>query len=175
MADKRNRTPFYGAVPTSSLHADHIFMADGSTLQEQADKKFELIEEITLEEATVLIDRTTEPDGTPYNFTKVFIEYYSPADDTSTDRGVYFGKPGDLAQISGQFVTTTPRYGSIIADCEEGILKPVLYCGTYEMLRTQLFTGTYKITDSITEIRFSQNPLYDFPIGMNIKIYAIRA
>ena len=34
MADKRNRTPFYGAVPTSKLQADHVFMADGSTVEE---------------------------------------------------------------------------------------------------------------------------------------------
>ena len=58
MADMRNRTPFYGAVPTSKLNADHVFMADGSTLQEQADRKFELIETITIEEAVNRLDYT---------------------------------------------------------------------------------------------------------------------
>ena len=37
MADKRNRTPFYGAVPTSKLQADHVFMADGEDLQTYLD------------------------------------------------------------------------------------------------------------------------------------------
>ena len=37
MADKRNRTPFYGAVPTSKLQADHVFMEDGEDLQTYLD------------------------------------------------------------------------------------------------------------------------------------------
>ena len=41
MADMRNRTPFYGAVPTSKLQADHVFMADGSTLQDNFPIKAE--------------------------------------------------------------------------------------------------------------------------------------
>ena len=34
MADKRNRTPFYGAVPTSKIQADHVFMDDGTSVQD---------------------------------------------------------------------------------------------------------------------------------------------
>ena len=68
MADKRNRTPFYGAVPTSKLQADHVFMANGSTLQEQADKKFELIETITLTEDAAVIERDLNSDNDYYFF-----------------------------------------------------------------------------------------------------------
>ena len=74
MADKRNRTPFYGAVPTSKLQADHVFMADGSTLQEQADRKYELIEEITLTEDVTSIVRNEYPDGTKYKLKGVIIK-----------------------------------------------------------------------------------------------------
>lgn len=76
MADMRNRTPFYGAVPTSKLQADHVFMADGSTLQEQADKKFELIEDITTTENVSIV---TFSD---LNLKEIAIEVIAPIDTT---------------------------------------------------------------------------------------------
>lgn len=42
------------------------------------DRKYELIETITLEEA-MAIDRTAEPDGTPYNFTHLCVRAKKPA------------------------------------------------------------------------------------------------
>ena len=58
MADKRNRTPFYGAVPTYSLQADHVFMADGTSVQDALSENFELVDTITLEEDVATIDIT---------------------------------------------------------------------------------------------------------------------
>lgn len=82
MADKRNRTPFYGAVPTSKLQADHVFMADGTSVQDELstiNAEFKLIETIELTEEASTIIRTASPDGTAYNFTDVVIRFTSGA------------------------------------------------------------------------------------------------
>ena len=179
MADTRNRTPFYGAVPTSKLQADHIFMADGSTLQEQADKGFELIEEITLTEDTTVIERTTEPDGTAYNFESVIMTFKNVNNNAVTAAGTF-------------------EFNNIL---------PIFYCGnfkvnnqttSYKVVRLLKYANIFNWITNQPSVNFNNgyqaaniNPSYlpheninkikttitsdVFETGSVIQIYAIRA
>ena len=55
MAREYRENIYMGVAPVTHMNATNVYMADGSTLQEQADKKFELIESITLTENVALI------------------------------------------------------------------------------------------------------------------------
>ena len=58
---------------------------------DMAEPEFELIEEITLEETTSIIERACEPNGTPYNFTSVCIDLIVPAVDAGVITQPTFG------------------------------------------------------------------------------------
>lgn len=85
-----NRVLARPIVPTNLDHAVKAAMCDGKgaawTEAEQKaardrmgiDKAYELIEEITLAEESTVV-RTTEPDGTPYNFAVIMLRAEFPA------------------------------------------------------------------------------------------------
>ena len=105
MADTRNRTPFYGAVPTSKLQADHVFMADGSTLQEQADKKFELIETITLTEDVAAIERNLNSDNDYY----FFFETAAGSESAGIRLRLFNNNVNILSTVNANSIQTTKR------------------------------------------------------------------
>ena len=177
MADMRNRTSFYGAVPTSKLNADHVFMADGSTLQEQADKKFELIEEITLTEDAVLIERTAEPDGTSYNFIKIYVELQTAT--ASTNRNSYVQTNNIPCVRLNGIPSTTARYASALRWIDGGLLFAANAASETSTADSSL--GAYQttaymmrnITGNIENIKISC--VDGIPADSIIKIYAVRA
>lgn len=175
MADMRNRTPFYGAVPTSKLNADHVFMADGSTLQQYADKKFELIEEITLTEDTTIIERSTTPDNKAYNFQKIILSYTRETTAASSDTFYInnyiapFGLTTRATGLTGGFIYTC------IMDCSNGVfygLTPVTYSRPINMGMDIVNGGNGSLMDSITSFKMvaAQDP---FKTDMKIKIYGL--
>ncbi len=175
MADKRNRTPFYGAVPTSKMQADHVFMADGSTLQEQADKKFELIEEITLTEDTALIERTTEPNGTPYNFKYLILFIDTPS--VSATRNVYFDVNGNTVFRNG-LIRTNRTYSKNDITINFGVLNIVSVFGTSGSgavtYNTYAPTGVFTDYISITKLNIYTSGTDTIPTDSKIKIYGVR-
>ena len=176
MADKRNRTPFYGAVPTSKLNADHVFMADGSTLQEQADKKFELIEEITLTEDTTIIERSTTPDNKAYDFKKIILSYTRDTTAASTDTFYIndyiapFGISSRSTALASGFIYTC------IMDCSNGVfygLTPATYSRPINMSIDVLNnSGNGDLVDSITHFKIVATQ-DTFKTNMKIKIYGL--
>ena len=176
MADMRNRTPFYGAVPTSKLNADHVFMADGSTLQEQADKNFELIEEITLTEAAALIERTAEPDGTEYNFKHIYIETYTPQASTTTSGRVNVNSNLLVTRLNNFMRSDGVTYASSLVLSIFGIFKDFQTQGnaTYRINQTYTCIANSEPAEIIKKITidaYSNN----IPVDSVIKIYAVRA
>ena len=178
MADNRNRTPFYGAVPTSKLNANHVFMADGSTLQEQADKKFELIEEITLTENTALIERTTEPDGTPYNFESLFIETTLSNSAALTSRSILKINNILYAAPSTILNTANPTYAALrlfkVYNLHEWTPSIGTTNSTQYLYSSIYGTNRLNFYEPITSLQFY---LYNINMeaGSIIKIYAVRA
>ena len=176
MADMRNRTPFYGAVPTSKLQADHVFMADGSTLQEQADKKFELIEEITLTEDTAIIERTTEPDGTTYKFEKMFIDIYAPIGTSNQFLRIFINNMASQLSVIPNVTNTTGIRYSWAEISNKGYFRAITKSGSgYANTYSTLYGSSIFSTDMyITALKLVAET-DTLPTNSIIKIYAVRA
>lgn len=173
MADTRNRTPFYGAVPTSKLNADHIFMADGSTLQEQADKKFELIEELTLTEDTALIERNLDAKLS-------YIFYFITASGTE-NAGIrvrlYDSTNNTIVNtINSNAIQSTSRFFKYALTNQYGIVdfKSTLQQANNQTLGAVYENGQY-LTDDYTKISFeTSNVNQPIPTSTILQIYAVR-
>lgn len=172
MADKRNRTPFYGAVPTSSLQADHVFMAGGESVQDALTKKFELIEEITLTEDTAIIERTTEPDLTPYNFSNLFV--FMESGDTAANAAVRIIVDNVLrVSISGAIHASNYKSWGLLINFY-GIIIPFGKSGNTDAAISSIYSTNNYLTTNITNLKL-QAPTDNMPSGSIIKIYAVRA
>ena len=166
MADKRNRTPFYGAVPTSKLQADHVFMADGSTLQEQADREFELIETITLTEDVALIERD-------YNgqYSDILIDIYAaPA---ATASNIVFSINESYNTTIGSGIYTAARYSKCYAFTYFNMLlaatkQAAAAMASYGNIQVSQYT---KLATPINKIQL----IGGFTTNSVIDIYGVRA
>ena len=173
MADKRNRTPFYGAVPTSKLQADHVFMADGSTLQEQADKKFELIEELTLTEDTALIERNLDD-------TLSYIFYFITAAGTENAgiRVRLYDSTNNIMvnTVNSNAIQTTSRFFKYAVINQYGIVD---FKSTLQQANNQTLGAVYEngqcLTNDYAKISFeTSNVNQPIPTGTILQIYAVR-
>ena len=153
-----------------------------------AEKKsgaFELIEEITLTEDTANIERTTEPNGTPYNFSNAILEINAPVNATTKSIHLF------LNEQTGLFIQTrllgSTSYGSYtIVDlfqiCERIFGVCTYGVGSYANITAVNTTGFGLGVGSgglspqsvINKIRFVCAGSV-FSVGTNIKIYGVRA
>ena len=177
MADKRNRTPFYGAVPTYRLNADHIFMADGSTLQELADKKFEQIEEITLTEDTAVIERTTEPDTTPYNFKEVIVVFeHEPSAAAQAVYSRITDSTGRVINLDrGASILTTKAYQYVYFNNIHGMFTGYIMTASNDAsaINVPYFAVYPREVKNYVSLRLAAST--NFISGSKISIYAVRA
>lgn len=87
-ADKKDIPAPY-TLPTASadvkggVKVGEGLQMDGDVLGVKPEAKYELIETIQLE-GDMVINRTQEPDGTPYNFTDLLVEYELSGNSTTT-------------------------------------------------------------------------------------------
>lgn len=87
-ADKKDIPAPY-TLPTASadvkggVKVGEGLQMDGDVLGVKPEAKYELIETIQLE-GDMVINRTQEPDGTPYNFTDLLVEYEFSGNSTTT-------------------------------------------------------------------------------------------
>ena len=171
------------ATPTADDSAANKGYVDGKITA--LTKKYELIETITLTEATSSIERSVEPDGTAYNFKKLFIYMKAALTDQSGYFGVHLWDGTTLAAKNlafGSAVTTTSSDYMMELSVEDGILHQTApesadkdYLSTLTRTAAATFFGGAKMMDKISKIKIHHFNSLTFAVGTIIKIYGVRA
>ena len=171
------------ATPTSDDSAANKGYVDGKIAA--LTNKYELIETITLTEATASIERSIEPDGTAYNFKKLFIYMKAALTEQSGNFGVHLWDGTTLAAKNlafGSAVTTTSSDYMMELSVENGILHQTApesankdYLSTLTRTAAATFFGGAKMMDKISKIRIHHFNSLTFAVGTIIKIYGVRA
>lgn len=156
----------------------------GEWVEDEDGAVYELIEDITLEEAVQKIVRTTEPDGTPYNFKRMMVFLHKPSTAIgATYRQVFF--------IDKSFVDYGPHFFGLLTNLTDSHLTLITaknrngywYAEMACQNNNGVNKGVYEITDVIkaTEdynrilgYQVSCTAAVLFEAGTNIKIYGIR-
>ena len=171
------------ATPTAADSAANKGYVDGKIAA--LTKKYELIETITLTEATSSIERSVEPDGTAYNFKKLIIYMNASLTDKTGAFGVNLWDGTTLAArhvAFGSDMTKTKSDYIMEISVEDGILHqttPVRTSSSYLSSPTNTaaatFYGGVKMMDKISKITINQYNGIAFAVGTVIKIYGVRA
>lgn len=162
---------------------------DISSLPEQQEAgEYELIESITTTEDLVSLTRTTEPDGTAYNFKAIAVQVHTTAgsagaearvygafDTNNTDRvwsrvtnGVYTTERYYWTKINPVYGYWTAQWNAAAASAsEQGILYTA--ANVYELYYNTTNYPTIKLVH-VT----SQNQSVPLPAGTTIKIWGVR-
>lgn len=182
--------------PINLDYAVKAAMCDGKgaewTAEEQAaarerigEPKYELIEQIVLTEDVKTIIRTTEPNGTPYNFESVLI--YTNAKLASGEGSGNWGVQltngntivkniafGDSIKESytEQYLKIYNNHGFLDAECYQAATNGYSYSYT-QVPNIVRFNGLIEF-EGITQIEVSQYNNKTFASGSVFKIYAIR-
>lgn len=144
---------------------------------------YELIEEITLEEAVNAVDRSIEPDGTSYNFCNMFVKTYAPGDTYTATMNVryYYSEVASIIAYISSAVGTGDRYGISKAEEKFGYLEAYgsVSVSTAHSALLSLTGTTYSeyMTRSGTIKRLSiiLQGAKLLPVGSKIQIYGVRA
>ena len=139
------------------------------------DKKYELIETITLTEAVQQISRTSEPDGRAYNFKKLAIDYQSTESMSRVRvRGNY--KYGNTIDGFNFYINATQAMGYVEIDATDIIKFYGAGGGATGYTTSWVTTGNFariQKADGITSLIIEGTQfLYD---GTVINIYGVRA
>ena len=171
------------AEPTSDDSAANKGYVDGKITA--LTKPYELIETITLTEATEAIERSSEPDGTAYNFKKLLIYMNAALTDKTGACGVELWDGTTLAAKNiafGSMVTQTSSDYMMELSVEDGILRQTTpettktgYLSMLTKTAAETFVGGVKTMDKISKFTLWQFNRYTFAAGTIIKIYGVRA
>ena len=152
---------------------------------EANSNQYALIETITLTETTEIIERSSEPDGTAYNFKKLLIYMNAALTDQAGECGVHLWDGTTLAAKNlafGSKVTTTSSNYMMELSVEDGILHqttPERADTDYLSMLTKTAAATYfggvKMMDKISKFTLHQFNSRTFAVGTVIKIYGVRA
>lgn len=147
-------------------------ISGGGTAQ---SKKFELIEEIVLPEGSTekLVKRSAEPNGTPYSFEEVLIDF----DMEPTDKSYSLTcNVNGLASVGmSDILGTESKYATLRYDASKGLLDT-----TYQVSTTNpTWASAQRVRnadaifiDEINSLSFQAGAV--IPAGSKITIYAIR-
>lgn len=158
------------SVATKEYVDNKVVNAGGET--------YELIEDITLTEDISQIERTVEPNGTPYNFRKVMVLYTSNAKvGEGNIQTTAFSNDKGLGLTLSKNTDTTNSDTSRFEFEANGVLKAHLtQWSKYSWVAGAVYGNPYIIelneNDTITKVKCSATTL---PAGFNIKIYGVRA
>ena len=171
------------SIPTTDDDLTNKKYVDGKIAT--LTNKYELIETITLTEATNLIERNSEPDGTAYKFKKLLIYMNAALTDQAGECGVHLWDGTTLAAKNlafGSKVTTTSSNYMMELSVEDGILHqttPERADTDYLSMLTKTAAATYfggvKMMDKISKFTLHQFNSRTFAVGTVIKIYGVRA
>lgn len=181
-------------TPVSIDYAVKAAMCDGKgaawTADEQAAARerigipgdYEMIENIITTEETNGIERSVEPDGTPYSFISVFIKIHCPAADYNGTLNVryFYGYKSIIAYVTNA-VDTVERFGISKVITVNGYLEA---CGSaasstdHASLLSILATSYSEYLTKkgyINKIFLSLQGSKILPVGTEILIYGVRA
>ena len=143
-------------------------------VEKQKNKRFELIEEITIDSNDVTaIERTQEPNGTEYSFEDVLISFEM---ETSATSASLTCRVNNIASIGiSKVIDTEKKYCTLQYQTYRGLLftsyqSPVTnktWAGNVIARNTEILS-----TEAINNLRFSSN--VPIPVGSKIAIYAVR-
>ena len=142
---------------------------------------YKLIETITLTEATNLIERSREPDGTAYGFSKVLITVDTPKTDTAAQQNVrLYINDGTLDYYAYyQSLTTYAKRAHFDCTVENGLLKIRIgngatnYGGENTGVAAMIENANIVFLSAINKIKLKGEAT--FAVGTVIKIYGVRA
>lgn len=139
------------------------------------NKKFELIEEIVIEEGSEakLIKKNEEPDGTPYSFEEVLIVFDMEVADAAAS--ITCNVNGVSSVGMSDILGTTKKYATLRYDASKGLLDTTYQVSTTNptwasSLRARNSDAIF--VDEITSLSFQCGAA--IPVGSKISIYAIR-
>lgn len=171
------------ATPTAADSAANKGYVDGKI--SALTNKYELIETITLTEATSSIERSVEPDGTAYNFKKLIIYMNASLTNKTGAFGVNLWDGTTLAAqhvAFGSDMTQTKSDYIMELSVEDGILHQTTpartdysYLSSPTKTAAATFYGGVKMMDKISKIQINQYNGIAFTVGTVIKIYGVRA
>ena len=171
------------ATPTAADSAANKEYVDGKI--SALTNKYELIETITLTEATSSIERSVEPDGKAYNFKKLIIYMNASLTDKTGAFGVNLWDGTTLAAqhvAFGSDMTQTKSDYIMEISVEDGILHQTTpartdysYLSSPTKTAAATFYGGVKMMDKISKILINQYNGIAFTVGTVIKIYGVRA
>nr|DAQ01513.1 MAG TPA: hypothetical protein [Caudoviricetes sp.] len=171
------------ATPTADDSAANKGYVDGKITA--LTNRYELIETITLTEATNSIERNSEPDGTAYNFKKLLIYMNAALTDQAGECGVHLWDGTTLAAKNlafGSKVTTTSSNYMMELSVEDGILHQTTperadtdYLSMISKTAAATYFGGVKMMDKISKFMLHQFNSRTFAVGTVIKIYGVRA
>lgn len=141
--------------------------------------KYELIETIKLTEDTASIERTQEPDGTPYAFHAVYIKAKLAVGSASGSLRADFN--GDQIISGGtQFSTSSQMYTKISAEVKYGKFFGDIEAGTESEYHTavhysQRFANSMVSCSDIHSLKLLRiGNVIDIPAGSQFEIWAVR-
>lgn len=194
------RTSSTAIVPTNLDMAVKAAMTDGkgaawTAAEQQAarermgiDKPFELIEEITTDGETI-VERTLEPDGTPYDFKKIMVVVTAPKQMEASVTGYAQISAGNTALSSYLGFPANQAYfrrGLYAAEVKNGMLEyrsvesAIVYSATQgggsgdASAMYQSVTPCF-VSANITKVRCFGYNTTALPAGFLIQIYGVRA
>ena len=142
---------------------------------------YKLIETITLTEATNIIERSTEPDGTAYSSAKVLITVDTPKTDTAAQQNIrLYINDGTLDYYAYyQSLTTYAKRAYFDCTVENGLLKIRIgngatnYGGENTGVAAMIENANIVFLSAINKIKLKGEAT--FAVGTIIKIYGVRA
>lgn len=151
----------------------------GTTTAVRKVKRYELIETITItKDGITAVERTAEPDGTPYDFEKlIYTIECEPAASTSTG-WISINDLGNYGYSSAMIGTSKTFLGGSV-QIENGRLTGT-FCAERSSISTMGAVRNYghgigtNEADKIEKIRFLVQNTSSFPIGSVITIHAVR-
>ena len=164
------------------LTRNNKVILDGSkALVGTGSDAYELIEAITLTEATNIIERSTKPDGTAYSFAKVLITVDTPKTDTAAQQNIrLYINDGTLDYYAYyQSLTTYAKRAHFDCAVENGLLKIRIgngatnYGGENTGVAAMIENANIVFLSAINKIKLKGEAT--FAVGTVIKIYGVRA
>lgn len=167
------------AEPTASDSAANKGYVDGKV--SALTNPYELIETITLTEATNIIERSTKTDGTAYSFAKVLITVDTPKTDTAAQQNIrLYINDGTLDYYAYyQSLTTYAKRAHFDCTVENGLLKIRIgngatnYGGENTGVAAMIENANIVFLSAINKIKLKGEA--NFAVGTVIKIYGVRA
>ena len=172
----------------------------GDNDAEIAEEKFELIESFEVTEEIITFVRTSEPDGTPYDFQKIKVIVMQTASEKKGKGGIRCDDPSlKLGSIyiasSVESFRENPTFSQYIGYINNGVLKGIastfvtpedaprdlVEAIAHSAYRNATITEpvfsvceTVKL-DKIKYLRYGSLNSYPIPLGTKIYVYAVRS